>query len=304
MNTSFSATQYPEPKKLVENRTSYAGEDAIFSVYDTYKEANRVELHASHPMYCGMISGRKIIHTDTEPAFDFNPSESLVLPPDKTIYIDFPDAHPQQPTKCITIELPLSKVDGIVSKMNEQMPRHEDSGEWEYDPSRYVHFANTRSVDMLIEKLFYIFTEEEQQRDLLIDINVSELIVHMLQTESRKLLMKNYRKHLSQNGLAAAIDYINNNLTASISIKKLADSAHMSKSSFYRYFKNEFGMTPLDYIHQKRVQLACKLLQKKGNSVTDVSYELGYSSLSHFIKLFKNETGTTPKQYQLDKIEA
>lgn len=303
MSSSFSTAKHSEPQKLVENRTSYAGEDTILSVYDTYEIANRVELHASDPMYCGMISGKKVIHTDHVPAFDFNPSESLVLPPDETIYIDFPEAHPQQPTKCITIELPLSKVDGIVSKMNENMPRHTGSGEWEYDAKKSVHFANTKSVDMLIEKLFYIFTEENNQRDLLIDINVSELIVHMLQTESRKLLIKNYRKHLSQNGLAAAIDYIHNNLTQSISIKKVADIAYMSKSSFYRYFKNEFGMTPVDYIHQKRVELACKLLLQKTNSVTDVSYELGYSSLSHFIKLFKNHRGITPKQYQLNHID-
>ncbi|MDZ7682500.1 MAG: AraC family transcriptional regulator N-terminal domain-containing protein [Fodinibius sp.] len=260
MSSSFSSVQQNEPQKLVENRTSYAGNDAIFSVYDTYEVANRVELHASNPMYCGMISGKKVIHDQNEPAFDFNPSESLVLPPEKTIYIDFPEANPQQPTKCITIELPLSKVDGIVSKMNEKMPRHTDSGEWEYDPTKSVHFANTQSVDMLIEKLFYIFTEEQQQRDLLIDINVSELIVHMLQMESRKLLIKNYRKHLSQNGLAAAVKYIEDNLRESISIKKVADVAYMSKSSFYRYFKNEFGMTPVDYIHKKRVKLACKLL--------------------------------------------
>lgn len=292
------------PKQLIENRTSYAGDGALFSVYDTYKEANRVELHASDPMYCGMISGKKVIHTENEPAFDFNPNESLVLPPDETIYIDFPEAKPNLPTKCITIELPLSKVKQVVARMNDRMPRSKNSGLWNYDPNRSVHFANTRSVDMVIEKLFYIFAEEEYQRDYLIDLNISELIVHMLQNESRKLLMKNYRKHLTKSGLSAAIKYINENLTESISIKDVADIAYMSKSSFYRYFKNEFAMTPIEYIHEKRVQLACRLLQKKENSVTDVSYELGYSSLSHFIKLFKGETGITPKQYQLKKINA
>ena len=290
-----------EPEKLIENRTSYAGKDAVFSVYDTYQEAQRVELHAQNPMYCGMISGKKIIHTDKEPAFDFNPSESLVLPPDETVYIDFPNAQPNRPTKCITIELPMSKVDGIVSKMNEQMPRSPDSGEWSYDATKSVHFTNTTSIDMLIEKLFYIFTEEQQQRDLLIDLNVSELIVYMLQLESRKLLIKNYDAHQTQHGLAAAIAFINDNLTKSISIKKVADIAYMSKSSFYRNFKNEFGMTPVEFIHQKRVELACNLLKKKQNSVTDVSYKLGYSSLSHFIKLFKDHMGITPKQYQLQK---
>lgn len=298
-----SSAPQNEPKQLVENRTSYAGEEALFSVYDTYEAVQSVELHASDPMYCGMISGKKVIHTEDEPAFAFNPSESLVLPSDKTIYIDFPEARADSPTKCITIELPLSKIDRIIAKMNEKIPRNSSSGEWEYDPKKSVHFSNTQAVDMLIQKLFYIFTEEEQQRDLLIDLNVSELIVYMLQSESRKLLIKNYREHITNNGLSAAIDYINKNLTQSISIEKVADIAYMSKSSFYRHFKNEFGMTPVEYIHEKRVELACRLLRQKENNVTDVSYELGYSSLSHFIKLFKDQTGITPKQYQLKEIQ-
>lgn len=304
MSATFSHLHKKEPQKLVENRTSYAGSEAVFSVYDTYKAAERVELHASSPMYCGMISGKKVIHSGEESPFEFNPSESLVLPPDKTIYIDFPDANPEQPVKCITVELPLSKVDRIVDRMNEHIPRSSASGEWEYDASKSVHFANTRAVDMLIEKLFHIFTEEHKQRDLLVDLNISELIVYMLQTESRNLLLKNYRKHVTRNGLAAAVKYIDEHLDQSISIQKVADAAYMSKSSFYRYFKNEFGMTPVEYIHQKRVKKACELLAREDNNVTEVSYRLGYSSLSHFIKLFKEETGITPKQYQLQQAKA
>ena len=81
-----------DPQKLVENRTSFSGDDAVFSIYDTYQEANRVELKSHSPMYCGMIYGKKIIHSGNEDPFSFVPSESLVLPPDETIYIDFPDA--------------------------------------------------------------------------------------------------------------------------------------------------------------------------------------------------------------------
>lgn len=159
-----------------------------------------------------MISGKKVIHTDTEPSFDFMPSESLVLPPDETVYIDFPEANPDQPTKCITIELPLDKVNAIVNRMNEPMPKNENSGHWDYDPTKSVHFSNTQSINMLIEKLFYIFTREDQQKDLLIDLNVSELIVYMLQLESRKLLIKNDPQHLNKNGLTAAVNYINVNI--------------------------------------------------------------------------------------------
>jgi AraC-like DNA-binding protein len=304
INQSIVREQKNPPQQLVENRTSYAGMDSVFSVYDTYQEACMVELTSDSPMYCGMISGKKVIHAGDGAPFDFVPSESLVLPPDTTIHIDFPDAKLNEPTKCITVELPLSRIDDIVARMNDKLPRSKTSGEWEYDTSRSVHFSNSESVDLLIKKLFHIFTEEQAQKDLLVDMNTSELIVHMLQTESRNLLLKNYRKNLTKSGLAAAVEFISNNLDRSISIKKLAGIACMSKASFYRYFNNEFGLSPIEYINQERVKRACRLLTRENLNVTDVSFQLGYSSLSHFIKLFKEHTGTTPKQYQLRKQSA
>ncbi len=301
MNSSLHS-HHAIPQKLVENRTSYGGKDAVFSIYDTYEEANRVELHATSPMYCGMISGKKIIHSGDETPFDFIPSESLVLPPDQTIYIDFPDAKMNQPTKCITVELPLNRVNSVVARMNDLIPKSKTSGEWEYDSTQSVHFKNTGSVDLLIEKLFHLFTEDHSQKDLLVELNTSELIVHMLQTESRSLLLKNYRNHVTRNGIAAAIEYIHKHLDRSISVQKLSSVACMSKASFYRYFKNEFGISPIEYINNERVKRASYLLRKKKMNVTDVSYELGFSSLSHFIKLFKDQTGLTPKQYQLRTV--
>lgn len=304
INQSVIHKEKNPPQQLVENRTSYAGKEAVFSVYDTYQEAHMVELKSDSPMYCGMISGKKVIHSGDEKPFEFIPSESLVLPPETTIHIDFPDAKLNEPTKCITVELPLSRIDDIVARMNDKLPRSKTSGEWEYDASASVHFSNTQSVDLLIRKLFHIFTEEHKQKDLLVEMNTSELIVHMLQTESRNLLLKNYRKHVTKSGLAAALEHIQNNLDRQISIKKLADVACMSKSSFYRYFDNEFGVSPVDYINQERVKKACKLLKDEQNNVTDVSFKLGFSSLSHFIKLFKQVTGTTPKQYQLKYLSS
>jgi len=304
INQTLIDNEKNPPRQLVENRTSFAGRDAVFSVYDTYQEASLVELKSDSPMYCGMISGKKVIHAGNETPYDFVPGESLVLPPDTTIYIDFPEAKLNEPTKCLTVELPLSRIDEIVARMNDQLPRSSCSGEWEYDASASVHFSNSESVDLLLRKLFHIFTEEHNQKDLLVEMNTSELIVHMLQTESRNLLLRNYRKHVTKSGLAAAIEFISHNLDRSISIKKLADISCMSKASFYRYFNNEFGISPIEYINQERVKKACRLLTDAELNVTDVSCELGYSSLSHFIKLFKEHTGTTPKQYQLKKLSA
>jgi AraC-like DNA-binding protein len=126
----------------------------------------------------------------------------------------------------------------------------------------------------------------------------------MLQTESRNLLLKNYRNHITKNGLAAAVEFIQKNLNQSITVQEISDVACMSKASFYRYFKNEFGMSPVEYINKERIERACRLLKNTKNNVTDVGYKLGFSSLSHFIKLFKEQTGITPKQYQLKKLSS
>ena len=287
-----------KPKKLIENRTSFGGNDAEFSVYDTYQEAERIELSASNPLYCGMITGKKIIHLDDAEPFYFLPQESLVVPSEKLIYIDFPEATLERPTKCITIEIARQKVEDVVAKLNEVASRSPDSGDWEYEDTEYFHFENNGGLERLINTLIYLFTEETEYRDFLIDIKVSELLVRMLRTQSRKLLMGLCNQYATSHGLAAAIQYIKQNLHRPISVKELANTAYMSQPTFYRYFRNEFGMTPVQYITQQRIRLACKLLENPNLTVTDVCHRVGFGNLSHFIRTFKQHQKQSPKQYQ------
>jgi|GEM_PF-45847 len=285
------------PEKLVENRTTFAGQDAIFSIYDTYEKAERVELYAPSIMYCGMVTGKKVVHAGNNEVFDFIPGESLVLHPNQTIHIDFPEARLKQPTSCITLEIPVEKIEHVAQRMNEIRPRlGEISKEWKYDLA-YKHFTNTKAIELVIGKLSWLFTSNETQKDLLADLNTTELIVHMLQSGSRDFLLQNFKKNASNDGLSAALEYLHSNLTQLKSVDELADKACMSKSSFYRHFKNETGLSPVEYVNKLRVERARKLLQKSGTQVSEVSFQLGFSSVSHFIKLFKKETGITPKQY-------
>ncbi|NBB99632.1 MAG: helix-turn-helix domain-containing protein [Bacteroidetes bacterium] len=296
--------EYP-PQRLVENRTAFGGEDLRLSVYDTVAQASRVALRSSYPTYCGMITGRKDIHlpdSEAEP-FAFLPGESLVLPPLETILIDFPNAD-DEPTKCITLEIDTSKVSKIVARLNEQMPRSEASGPWTYDRLTYCHFQNSDGLNRVVDSIVQLFTEPVPHRDMLIDLNASEMIIRMLQTESRMWLMGNYTKHAPSNGLAAAVQYAKNNLDdETLTVGDLADQACMSRSSFHRYFRNEFGMTPLQYVTQERITHAKNLLRDSRRSVGDAAARVGFSSVSHFIKVFKSHVGTTPKQFQLNPPE-
>ena len=292
------------PQTLVENRTSLGGNDLRFSVYDTYRNAQRVALRSTYPLYCGMVTGKKIIRlteASVEP-FEFVPGESLVVPPLETMYIDFPESD-EEPTRCITLEMDADKVDDIVARMNDELPRSPESGPWSYDALDYCHFQNTEGIQNVLRSMVTLFQEDQPHRDMILDLNASELILRMLQTESRLLLMGNYQKHASHNGLAAAVRHAKKNLDRRITVSELADVACMSESTFYRYFRNEFGMTPVQFLTEERVDRARELLRDSSNTVTDVSAAVGFGSVSHFINTFKEHVGQTPKQYQLAVTE-
>ena len=92
-------------RELVENRVVFGAEEAEFAVYDTVRPAKRVPLRATNPLYCAMVTGVKRVHTTTGADIPFLPAESLVVPSNHTIHIDFPDASDERPTKCLTIEI-------------------------------------------------------------------------------------------------------------------------------------------------------------------------------------------------------
>lgn len=71
----------------------------------------------------------------------------------------------------------------------------------------------------------------------------------------------------------------------------------MSRSTFYRNFRNEFGIPPS--VRQPDAHgTGAVPLEEQERTVTDVSYDLGFSSVSHFITKFKAIVGVTPKTFQ------
>ena len=72
---------------------------------------------------------------------------------------------------------------------------------------------------------------------------------------------------------------------------------HMSKYHFLRVFKAVTGTTPLDYRNRIRIDFAKELLKNSNFSVSEISENLGYSSLAYFSAAFKKATGFSPTEY-------
>lgn len=100
--------------------------------------------------------------------------------------------------------------------------------------------------------------------------------------------------------LAPIVDKFRYQNNVNLSLEEAANLCHLSPSYFSRLFKSVFRCNFSEYTIKHKLYSAARLLSQSHYSITDISYELNFSSPSHFIALFKKQFGTTPKKYQLE----
>lgn len=95
-----------------------------------------------------------------------------------------------------------------------------------------------------------------------------------------------------------ALDYINGHYMEPIRIEELADKCHISETHFRRAFSAAMNMAPLEYINMMRIQNACVLLKKTDDTISNIAYKCGFSTLSTFNRNFKQVTGESPMEWR------
>ncbi len=289
-----------QPKMLVENKTSFSGPDSEVSIYDTYEPAKRVRLDSKELLFCGMITGRKIMYTPELPRGEvFLPHESFVVAPGEVIDIDFPDASMEDPTTCLTVEISREKVNQLSSQLVEETAIEGGVSDWRLgEPILHTHHSS--ETQGLLSRLIKLFSENHPDRNVLIDLNISELIIRMLRHKTRDFLLTYCSNNPEANGLIAALDWINSTLSQPLDVDRLCKHACMSRSRLYAEFKKKVGCSPLELQQQLRLKRAAERLID-GETITAVSYDLGFSNPSHFCYRFKNFFGCTATEYKKNK---
>ncbi|MGD6875688.1 response regulator transcription factor [Bacillus infantis] len=100
------------------------------------------------------------------------------------------------------------------------------------------------------------------------------------------------------NPIDSAIKYIQDNYHASLTLKSIADSVYLSPSHFSRMFKEQLGMTFVEYLAFIRIQKAKSLLRLTSFSVEVIANNTGFSTAGYFSTTFKKVVGVTPSEYR------
>ena len=83
-----------------------------------------------------------------------------------------------------------------------------------------------------------------------------------------------------------------------LDVRAVAAVAHVSPAHFSRTFRAVFGETPHRYLQRRRVERSMFLLRETDRSVTDICFDIGFSSLGTFSRTFHEIVGRSPKSYR------
>ncbi len=107
---------------------------------------------------------------------------------------------------------------------------------------------------------------------------------------------------LDKEFIEKVLKYINESLSdPDLSVEILASQLHLSRSQFYRKIKTLTGQTANQFLRNIRLQRAKQILEKGYNNISDVCYQVGFSSPSYFTKCFKNHFGILPTEIESEK---
>jgi AraC-like DNA-binding protein len=102
----------------------------------------------------------------------------------------------------------------------------------------------------------------------------------------------------SNRRLLRARDAMDRSYAEALDIARLARIAMVSEAHFIRTFRATFGETPHRYLQRRRVERAMFLLVQTDRSVTEICFDVGFTSLGTFSRTFRAVVGETPSEYR------
>ena len=98
--------------------------------------------------------------------------------------------------------------------------------------------------------------------------------------------------------ISNAMDYISEHFGEDLTVENLAKVCSVSENHLRRLFASYMKMGVLEYIHFVRVCKACQMLRETDDSIADISYRCGFSTISTFNRNFKRITGQNPGNWR------
>lgn len=161
-----------------------------------------------------------------------------------------------------------------------------------------VAVANTSATIGLREQLQHAVNQSpSRQFVMLLDVLRQLAEFRGCRTLSSPGFRPNARQ-VDETRIDQVCNYVVQHIQEPLRQRDLAKLVNMNAAAFSRFFKQMTGRTLMTYVNEERVSLASRLLIETDASVTQIAYDVGYSSHSHFNRQFRKLKKIAPRDYR------
>ena len=159
--------------------------------------------------------------------------------------------------------------------------------------------AEKAEISLLAERIVSEMSDNRYSKDLMIQTLTVELMIN-LSRAMRNEWEENIRVKTgkAKELVAIARQYMDDNFDQGITVAQAAQYVFLSQGYFTRAFRDETGMSPMNYLMKKRIERACLLLENNEIKVSAISLQSGFSSPQRFNVAFRKLMGMTPMEYR------
>ena len=161
-----------------------------------------------------------------------------------------------------------------------------------------TEFTTTHPIMKRGEEVYSYFQIATEEQDRILKEEQESARVHLLLTHFFRENLSRAREN-QKSYIELAREYIANYYwRCDLSVPDIATHLHIDRTYLYRLFKNELGISPLQYLTDVRMERAVTLLTESRMPVQSVAGSVGYEDALYFSKTFKKAKGASPSDYR------
>jgi AraC family transcriptional regulator, exoenzyme S synthesis regulatory protein ExsA len=161
-------------------------------------------------------------------------------------------------------------------------------------------FNYTKEIQVFTESLLTLYSNKEIAHRKLTKPKLFELL-HLISVSRQNDCLLHALSTLNNRERKSLHEFMSANFSKPLGIEDYAYLTGRSLSSFRRDFLTQFGISPKQWLIDKRLGKAIQLLSSGHANISQVAMDTGYENISHFIKAFHKKYGVPPKQFLMRK---
>lgn len=129
------------------------------------------------------------------------------------------------------------------------------------------------------------------------------IVLERLAAKNQEMRRDKHLRTGTSGKLQDAINYIEGNYSQDIALKDITENCGLNHTSLTRLFKEEFGMTAVEYLLSHRLKVAKKHLAFTEIPVKEIVERCGFKTVQHFSRVFKDKIGDSPAEFRKNALD-